>query len=148
MKKLATVVLNVVLAVSSLLAPAVPSGAAPVPFRGGSVGVPLTPCRIGLWWDGLCNDACGVRVCVFVGHWKLVCADAVVFDFMWMEVSVESDDGGPPDRCLFVIGDQPKGGPYERKTYVPRCIDSYRIQVDVGWSGDEPDIRAVSCVER
>jgi len=129
------------------LAPGAPTRSFYGIFRGGSVDVPYTPCSVGLWWDGLCTDSCDARVCVWVAHWKLVCAGAVVFDFGWLEVTVE-EDGRPPRACGFAIGDLPKGGPYPAKTYTPRCGDAWLIVVDVEWSGDEPEIRALSCVER
>lgn len=152
---ISTLFLNAVLAVS-LAAPALPaavSGAAPAvlpresaAFRGGSVRVPFTPCDAGVWWDGLCTESCDARVCVMVIHVKLVCGSTVVFDFAWMEVTVE-EDGSPPRGCRYGLGDLPKGGPYPEKTYRPDCGAGRIVLVDLGWNGDEPEIRSLACIE-
>jgi hypothetical protein len=143
-----TLFLNAVLALTlvspALAGPALPKGAA---FRGGSVGIPFTPCTIGAWWDGLCTEACNARICIFVGHLKMVCGDVVVFDIAWMEVFVE-EDGKPPSQCSFWIGDLPRSGAYPDRTYTPRCGDGRIIVVGLGWNGNEPDIQSVSCIER
>lgn len=148
-----TLFLNAVLALTLAAAP-VPSAGAPAAspgeiaaFRGGRIGVPFTPCDIALFWDGLCTEACDARICVYVIHVKLVCGSTVVFDFAWMEVTVE-EEGSEPRGCRYGLGDLPKGGPYPPKTYRPGCGEDRIILVDLGWNGDDPEIRAVSCIER